>query len=138
MKFSARNLLEVEITSIDLCVANCQVNAKFNDIALCAIITQNSCESLGLKSGDKVNFLFKAQNIIVAKGQINAKLSLQNVIKAKIDSIKNGAVMAEIMLSFASMQFCAIITNKSVENLELKVGDEVELLINANDIIVAK
>lgn len=137
-RLSARNTLEVSITQIKECVANTEISAKIADCKLSAIITKDSCDEMGLKVGDSINFIIKAQNVLVAMPDFNAKISVENILKVSIDEIKVGAVMSQISASFGDYKLCAVITSQSCQNLGLKVGDEILFLINANDILIAK
>lgn len=66
------------------------------------------------------------------------QISARNQLEVKIAKIKEGAVNSEIIAKIGDYELCAIITNDSVKNLDLKNGDEVLFLVNPSDIIVLK
>lgn len=136
MQISARNKLEVKIAKIKEGAVNSEIIANLGDgSTLCAQITLKSQQNFELEVGDDAIFIFKAPNVIVAK-YAQLKISVPNQLKVKISEIKIGAVNSEIIAKIGDYELCAIITNDSVKNLDLKNGDEVLFLVNPNDIIV--
>ena len=60
-------------------------------------------------------------------------------IKAKMESIKKGDIMSLIKFKVIKpAEMGSVITTESVENLDLKVGDEVHLIIKAIHVIPVK
>lgn len=138
MQISARNQLEVKIAKIKEGAVNSEIIANLGDGGtLCAQITLKSQKNFELEIGDDAIFIFKAPNVIVAK-YAQLKISVPNQLKVKISEIKIGAVNSEIIAKIGDYELCAIITNDSVKNLDLKNGDEVLFLVNPSDIIVLK
>lgn len=68
---------------------------------------------------------------------MNIKLSARNVFTGTVASVKKGVVNAEVILDVkGGPSVSAIITNASVENLDLKKGAEAFAIIKASNIIV--
>jgi molybdopterin-binding protein len=66
------------------------------------------------------------------------KLSARNVLKGKIVKILKGAVNSEVILELpGGTQIVSIITNTSVDSLELKKGKEAYAVIKASNVMVA-
>jgi len=66
------------------------------------------------------------------------KLSARNVLKGKVIKVVKGAVNAEVALELpGGIQLTSIITNSSVENLELEEGKEAYAVIKASNVMVA-
>jgi molybdopterin-binding protein len=66
------------------------------------------------------------------------KLSARNVLKGKVLKIIKGAVNSEVTLELpGGTQIVSIITNSSVESLELKEGKEAYAVIKASNVMVA-
>lgn len=138
MQISARNQLEVKIAKIKEGAVNSEIIANLGDgSTLYAQITLKSQQNFELEVGDDAIFIFKAPNVIVAK-YAQLKISVPNQLKVKISEIKIGAVNSEIIAKIGDYELCAIITNNSVKNLDLKNGDEALFLVNPSDIIVLK
>ena len=66
------------------------------------------------------------------------KLSARNILKGKVVKISKGAVNSEIILELpGGTQIVSIITNTSVESLELTKGKEAYAVIKASNVMVA-
>jgi molybdopterin-binding protein len=66
------------------------------------------------------------------------KLSARNILKGKVIKIVKGAVNSEIILELpGGTQIVSIITNTSVDSLELTEGKEVYAVIKASNVMVA-
>lgn len=65
------------------------------------------------------------------------KLSARNVIKGTVKAIDIGAVNAEISLEVApGLMMASVITKKSLENLNLKVGDKAYAIVKASNVMI--
>ena len=66
------------------------------------------------------------------------KMSTRNQLKGKIKNIKSNDVSAEVTLDVGGQEMCSTITTASVNNLGLKVGDEVTALVKASSVMIMK
>ena len=67
------------------------------------------------------------------------KYGARNLIKAKVKSVKNGDVMSLIKFDvIPPTEMASVLTTESVEHLELKVGDEIELVVKAIHVLPVK
>ena len=66
------------------------------------------------------------------------KISGRNKIPGVIKEIKLGEVAAEVIINSGSNEFVASITRGAVEDMGLKVGDNVTALIKASSVMVMK
>ncbi len=65
--------------------------------------------------------------------------SARNQLRGKVKSVKLGAVMAEVIIEFAdSQEIVSAITRTSAEQLNLKAGEEVVVIIKSTDVMVGK
>lgn len=67
------------------------------------------------------------------------KYGTRNKIKAQVTSVKKGDVMA--LVKFRSLEpadMASVITAESVEELDLKPGDEIQVIIKAIHVIPVK
>ena len=65
------------------------------------------------------------------------KLSARNILKGKVVKIIKGDVNAEVTIELpGGTQLVSIITNASVESLELKEGKQAYAVIKASNIMV--
>ena len=67
------------------------------------------------------------------------KLSARNVVEGKVVAVTRGATTAHVMIALASdVTITSSITNESVDDLALKVGDTVSVIIKSSDVIIGK
>jgi molybdopterin-binding protein len=66
------------------------------------------------------------------------KLSARNQLKGRVTAVKSGAVMAEVEVAIEPGQMVAAITDASRDDLDLKEGDEVTVIIKSTEVLVAK
>ena len=65
------------------------------------------------------------------------KLSARNVIKGTIKNIDIGVVNVDIVVEIApGIDVSSIITKKSCDNLSLKVGKEVYVIVKASNVMI--
>lgn len=90
-----------------------------------------------LRIGNEVFMLFKETEVSIGKA-LSGNLSLRNRLKSKIKTIEKGKVLTKITLDYKRKDIISIITTRSTNNLDLKVGDEVQGLVKANEVIIMK
>lgn len=67
------------------------------------------------------------------------KYGAQNKIVAKVKSVKKGEVMAQIKFEVVSTgEMSSVLTTDSVQDLDLKTGDTVQLIIKAIHVLPVK
>ncbi|MCK5111121.1 MAG: TOBE domain-containing protein [Arcobacteraceae bacterium] len=88
-----------------------------------------------IKIGTKVLLAVKPTHIALAK-KFNGVLSYDNQIKANIIEINNGKLLSSIKLLVNDEILESIITKESALNMDLKVEDEVTVLIKASELSI--
>jgi molybdate transport system regulatory protein len=67
------------------------------------------------------------------------KISARNHLKGRVTAVKKNGVMALVKIKVTEpAQITALISNESVEDLNVKVGDEVEAIVKATEVMIAK
>jgi len=67
------------------------------------------------------------------------KLSTRNVIKGKVVDVKEGPIMAKVKVDVGSgNMLTSLISDEAVKELEIKVGDEILVLIKATSVMLGK
>lgn len=67
------------------------------------------------------------------------KMSARNQMKGKIESVDDGVVTSSIKVKItAPSTMTAVITKESVNELNLKAGDEVTVIIKSTDVMLGK
>ena len=65
------------------------------------------------------------------------KISARNILKGKIVKVVHGAVNSEVIIELpGGTQLVSIITNSSVENLDLTEGKPAYAIIKASNVMV--
>jgi molybdopterin-binding protein len=65
------------------------------------------------------------------------KISARNALKGKVVEIKKGTTTAHVRIDVNGSILTASITNEAVEELGLKVGQDVHAVIKSSDVMVA-
>ncbi|MDD3313858.1 molybdopterin-binding protein [Pseudodesulfovibrio sp.] len=67
------------------------------------------------------------------------KLSARNLLPGKVKELTVGMVNAEVVIEIApGVEVVSVITKNSVERMNIRVGDQVEAMIKATSVMVAK
>ena len=88
-----------------------------------------------LKKGSLVKLAIKPTNIMLAKEKIGV-FSCENRLEAKIITIEKGELLCSVRVAYLQSSFEAIITLNATNAMQLKVNDDVTLLIKASDIYI--
>ncbi len=84
-------------------------------------------------------YLFNALDDRDSAGNVGYKLSARNRISAKVRRIERGDITAMIKLTAVSpVTLTSIISKEAVDDLGLQEGDDVEAIIKATEVMVAK
>jgi molybdopterin-binding protein len=66
------------------------------------------------------------------------ELSARNQLSGTITGIQLGNVMAEVTVDVSGQEVVSVITRRSVENLGLKEGDPITVVIKATEVLLAR
>lgn len=85
--------------------------------------------------GENVNVIFKETELSLAKN-LAGLLSLRNRLPLTVMDISSGKILTEIALDFSGQMINSIITTRSMQILQLTIGDQIEGLIKANEVVL--
>ncbi len=72
-------------------------------------------------------------------GVKNVKLSARNQLKGKILAVEKGVITAKVKVEImVPATITAVITKEAVEDLNLKVGDEVSAIVKSTEVMIGK
>lgn len=108
------------------------VDVSIGDDTFTALLLETPDSAPYLKPGCAVALLFKATEVSLAKN-LSGLISLRNRIPAVVRAIKRGELISEIELDYRGQRFYSVITTRAIDRLELKVGDDAEALVKANE-----
>jgi molybdopterin-binding protein len=66
------------------------------------------------------------------------RISARNRLVGKIEELQVGDVMAHVVVSVGEHQIESVISRRSVEEMNLKVGDTVAAVIQSTDVLLQK
>ena len=67
------------------------------------------------------------------------KYGAQNRIQARVTSVKKGDIMSLVKFEvLVPSSMASVLTTESLESLELKVGDKIELIVKAIHVLPVK
>lgn len=70
---------------------------------------------------------------------LGLKISARNRLKGKVVSVEKDAITAKVKLKVAMPAvITALISSEAVEDLDIKVGDDVEAVVKATEVMIAK
>lgn len=88
-----------------------------------------------LKIDSEIKVLFKETEVLICLKPC-PKISLQNRIDCKVQEIAKGKLLSQINMQSSIGDIKSIITTNAVEQLKLKVNDEVIAMIKTNEIML--
>jgi molybdopterin-binding protein len=65
-------------------------------------------------------------------------LSARNQLEGKVVSVKLGDIMAHVVVKLGKSQIESVITRVSAEELALKKGDKVQVVIKSTEVMLQK
>jgi len=138
MKTSARNQLAGTVASVDHGAVNDVVQLDIQGgQRLVATVTHESSVNLGLTPGKSAFALIKASSVMLGLPDASTRLSARNQLAGQVSYVKRGAVNAEVGVELEGGNVVvAIITNPSVDALQLREGVAVVAFIKASSVIV--
>jgi molybdenum-pterin binding domain len=66
------------------------------------------------------------------------KISGRNQLKAKVKEIARDGVMAKVVLDYKGERMVSVVTVDSIDELDIKPGDEIIALIKSTSVMLAK
>lgn len=136
---SARNQLTGTVTAITAGAVNDEIEITLpNGQALVATITHSSVQNLGLRQGGEAIAFIKAPWVILAGADTGLRFSARNQFTGTVKTITKGAINSEVTVTVdPGLSLVSVITNESVNGLQLKEGDTVTALVKASSIVIA-
>ncbi len=129
------NKLKAKIVNIESSAHISLVDLEANgDLFSCVIIERPDTASY-LRKGNPVHILFKETEVSIGKN-LSGQISLRNRIQSTIKALNSGSVLTKLTLDYKGIEMGSIITTRSTQKLNLKVGDAVVGLVKANEISI--
>jgi molybdate transport system regulatory protein len=138
MHTSARNQFAGPVTAMREGAVNYEVSLRLDaEHELTAIITRESAENLGLAIGREVHAFVKASAVILMTDP-KIQITARNQLWGEIFRVDQGAVNSEVTIALAGGRtVTAIVTQDSVNSLDIAVGKKACAIFKASSVILA-
>ncbi|MBU9562618.1 TOBE domain-containing protein [Burkholderia multivorans] len=141
MKTSARNQWVGKVESIVRGTVSDEVTLMLpGGQAIVAVLTHDGAQTLGLHPGAHACALVNASSVVLAAddGGPAPKVSARNRLRGTVESVDGGAVNSEVTLALdGGGTLTAVVTNDSVEALQLVAGRRAFALFKASSVLLA-
>lgn len=130
------NKLSAVIVHIDSNAHVSLVDLAVGKDVLRAILLETPAQVDYLQVGNQVSVLFKETEVSLAKN-LSGLISLSNRLKVNVKHIERGEILSAVTLDYQpTNEIVSVITTHGVDKLQLKVGDEVEAFVKANEVVL--
>ncbi len=102
-----------------------------------AMLIESAIQPEWLTTDSAINLVFKETEVSLAKN-LSGTISMRNRMKCTVQHIVRGELLSKISLKFYEYTLTSAITTRSVDSLQLTIGDEVEALVKANEVSLMK
>ena len=113
------------------------VDVEVDGHSFSAMLIESAQKAEWLSEGNFIDLVFKETEVALAKN-LSGIISMRNRMKCSVRHIERGELLSKIDLQFRGYTIASAITTRSVDALNLKVGDEVEALVKANEVSLMK
>jgi molybdopterin-binding protein len=131
------NKLTGTITQIQQSGAILLVDVDINGQSFSALLIESAMQPQWLQKGNTIDVVFKETEVSLAKG-LSGLISMRNRMVCKVLQVNQGELLSNVKLQFQNVEITSAITTRSVNSLQIKVGDEIEALVKANEISLMK
>ena len=66
------------------------------------------------------------------------KYGARNTVRGEVTSIQEGDIMSLVKFDVAPCEMASVLTSESLEEMDLKVGDKVSLVVKAVNVLPVK
>ncbi|MDP2115430.1 MAG: TOBE domain-containing protein [Bacteroidota bacterium] len=102
-----------------------------------AMLIESATQPEWLQTGNTIDLVFKETEVSLARN-LSGMISMRNRMKCIVQHIDRGELLSKISLQFQKYVVTSAITTRSVDLLDLRIGDEVEALVKANEVSLMK
>jgi len=131
------NKLTGKISQIQQSGAILLVDVDVDGHSFSAMLIESATQPEWLQTGNTIELVFKETEVSLAKN-LSGMISMRNRMKCTVLHIDRGELLSKVSLKFQRNTIISAITTRSVNSLDLKVGDEVEALVKANEVSLMK
>ena len=130
------NRLKGKIVAIDHNEHMSLVDVAVGDDLFAATLLETPETADYLKLDNPITLLFKETEISLARN-LSGLLTLRNRFPATVTGIERGDILSAVRLDYHGVPLTSIVTTRGVNRLQLAIGDEVEGLVKANEMVLS-
>jgi molybdate transport system regulatory protein len=131
------NKLSGIITKIQQSGAILLVDVDVDEHGFSAMLIESATQPEWLQTGNTIDLVFKETEVSLAKN-LSGMISMRNRMRCTVQYIERGELLSKVELKFKGYPITSAITTRSVDSLNIKVGDELEALVKANEVSLIK
>lgn len=113
------------------------VDVAVNGCGFSALIIESANQPDWLCEGNEVDVVFKETEVSLAMN-LSGIISTRNRMKCTVQRIDRGVLLSKVSLKFREYTVASAVTTRAIDALQLKIGDEVEALVKANEVSLMK
>lgn len=138
LQISARNQIQAKVVSVECKNVNAKIQLKLKSgQGLVSVITKEAVENLHIEENQIVTVIFKS-NVVQLSDSSDHK-SEKNRLEGIIEKIDTDVENAKILVDVGNHdKIVSVISKEILENMKLKAGNPVWVMIKANDIMLGK
>lgn len=103
---------------------------------LTATLLETPATAQYLQLGHAVHVMFKETEVSLAR-HLTGEISLRNRLPVVIKQIRRGDILSVVWLRYGHAELQSVVTTRAVERMQLQVGDALEALIKANEVMLS-
>lgn len=130
------NRLKGKIVAIDFDHHMSLVDVVVDNDVFSATLLETPATADYLQVGNQVTLLFKETEVSLARN-LSGLITLRNRFPATVTGIERGGILSAIRLDYRGQPLTSIVTTLGVDRLQLVVGDQVEGLVKANEMVLS-
>ena len=131
------NKLTGTISKIQQSGAILLVDVDVDGHGFSAMLIESAIQPEWLTTGSAIDLVFKETEVSLAKN-LSGTISMRNRMKCTVLHVVRGELLSKISLKFHEYTLTSAITTRSVDSLQLTIGDEIEALVKANEVSLMK
>jgi molybdopterin-binding protein len=129
------NKLSGIITQIQSSGAIMLIDVDVDGHAFSALLIGSAINPKWLHLGNTIGLVFKETEVSLAKG-LSGKISMRNHMMCRVMHIERGKLLSNITLQFQRYAIRSAITTRAIDALGVTVGEEIEALVKANEVVL--
>lgn len=131
------NILTGIITQIQQSGAILLVDVDVDGQNFSALLIESTTRPDWLQKSNVIDLVFKETEVSLAKN-LSGLISLRNRMQCKVIQVDRGELLSKITMQFQKHIITSAITTRSVDSLQIKVGDSIEAMVKSNEISLMK